>query len=252
MHQERILVVEDNLTNRLVVMAQLKKLGYEAFAVEDGAKAVKAMEDGSFDLILMDCEMPVLDGYEATRSIRRSGNTAVPIIALSAHAMSSNRETCLAAGMDYFLSKPLDIQRLGRTLREWCQKSKRQNLPETVVDSFPMSATEDFEASSFLQRLMDDRDLAQLILRAFLEDCPRQLEAITLCFAEKDAIDLRSKAHTLKGSASAVSAVQLTMLAKQLEEGAARGELKGSLLPRIVEAFERFKVALQYQGWLQQ
>lgn len=115
----RILVAEDNQINRLVVLSQLKKLGYPAKAVVDGVEAVKAIAGGEFDLVLMDCEMPVMDGFEATRRIRESRQPRIPIIAVTAHAMSGDRDRCIAAGMDDFISKPLDMQLLSQMLAKW-------------------------------------------------------------------------------------------------------------------------------------
>jgi CheY-like chemotaxis protein len=119
-HEEaRILVAEDNATNRLVVLAQLKKLGYNAVAVNNGSEAVEALGNAVWDLILMDCQMPVMDGYEATRQIRKSGHPDIPIIALTASAMRTDQDRCLAAGMNDYLSKPVDLVGLGDSLTKW-------------------------------------------------------------------------------------------------------------------------------------
>ncbi|MDC7683549.1 response regulator [Asticcacaulis sp. BYS171W] len=106
----RILLVEDNPANRLVAGILLERLGYAYDAAEDGEEAVKAFETGAYDIILMDLQMPVMDGYEATRRIRQyervSRNRPVKIVALTAHALSGDRDACLAAGMDDYMSKP--------------------------------------------------------------------------------------------------------------------------------------------------
>jgi PAS domain S-box-containing protein len=122
----RILVAEDNHINRLVLRTQLEKLGYEAEIVMTGLEAVDALARDAYDLVLMDCEMPVMDGYEATRRIRQSDYPRVPIIAVTAHAMSGDRERCLLAGMDDFLSKPVDMQLLAQILAKWCPLSAQQ------------------------------------------------------------------------------------------------------------------------------
>ncbi|HWE50149.1 MAG TPA: PAS domain S-box protein [Bryobacteraceae bacterium] len=116
----RILVAEDNATNRLVVLSQLKRLRYEATAVPDGAQAVEAVQAGDYDMVLMDCEMPVMDGYEATRRIRASGpHAGVPIIALTASAMQGDRGRCLREGMSDYLSKPVDLGLLTEVIKKW-------------------------------------------------------------------------------------------------------------------------------------
>ena len=118
----RILVAEDNATNREVALAQLRKLGYEATAVSNGAEAVEAVRHGSYELVLMDCEMPVMDGFEATRQIRglsRPGSPGIPIVALTADAMADDRDRCLRAGMNDYLAKPVDLARLSDVLARW-------------------------------------------------------------------------------------------------------------------------------------
>ena len=114
----RILVAEDNPVNRMVVMAQLGKLGYGADAVTNGAEAIEAVERGGYDLVLMDCEMPVMDGLEACGRIRRFGSE-VPIIALTAHAMPSDRTQCMSMGMNDYLAKPVEFRRLAEALARW-------------------------------------------------------------------------------------------------------------------------------------
>jgi len=115
----RILVAEDNSINRLVALAQLGKLGHKADAVANGAEALRALEEVRYDLVLMDCEMPVMDGYEATRCIRESSNSQIPIIAITAHAMSDERDKCIRVGMNDYISKPVDLQRLAEVLEKW-------------------------------------------------------------------------------------------------------------------------------------
>jgi len=115
----RILIAEDNRTNQVVIRAQLRKLGHTADVVGDGAEAVEAVLREPYDLVLMDCEMPTLDGYEATRRIRESSASRIPIIALTAHAMAGDRERCLSAGMNDFISKPVDLKLLANLLTKW-------------------------------------------------------------------------------------------------------------------------------------
>lgn len=115
----RVLVADDDLIHRMMTVGQLRKLGYYADAVEDGAKAVHAVQNCSYVLVLMDCGMPVMDGYQAAVQIRALGFWSLPIVALTAFTVQENRETCLNSGMDDFLCKPLDLQELAEVLTKF-------------------------------------------------------------------------------------------------------------------------------------
>ena len=118
-HGQRILVVEDNPVNREVLMAQLSMLGRQAAAVENGAEAVEALANAGYDLVLMDCQMPVMDGFEATMHIREVHRSDIPIVAVTADAMPADRGRCLQAGMNDYLAKPVELQRLSEVLDKW-------------------------------------------------------------------------------------------------------------------------------------
>jgi len=122
----RVLLAEDNSVNQKVALAILKKMGLRADAVANGQEAIQSLEDRPYDLVLMDCQMPEMDGFEATRTIRKSRSVidaAVPIIALTASVLTADREECLAAGMNDFLTKPINPQALAETLEKWLPKS---------------------------------------------------------------------------------------------------------------------------------
>jgi CheY-like chemotaxis protein len=123
-----VLVVDDNPVNRKVAAGFLKKLGFEADVAEDGQQAVKAAMQKDYGLILMDCQMPVMDGYEATREIRRQlKGRFLPIIAVTANAMEGDREKCLAAGMDDYMAKPLRKDALNQMVFSWLEKAQLQS-----------------------------------------------------------------------------------------------------------------------------
>jgi len=235
-HTARILVAEDNAVNRTVVLAQLQKLGYDATAVNDGQAAVEAIRQGTCDLVLMDCQMPVMDGFEATRQIRRSLHSGIPIIALTANAMSADRDQCLSEGMNDYLAKPLDLHRLADVLGKWGGAPAGPPV---------------FNGDALLGRLMGDRQLAGLILRGFLLDAPSQLEKLRSLLDESDAAGVRLQAHSLKGAAATVGAEELQASAYALETAARGGQLDGcgELLRRAAAHFGRFVSTIEKNGW---
>jgi signal transduction histidine kinase/DNA-binding NarL/FixJ family response regulator len=255
-HKARILVADDNATNQAVLLAQLKKLGYQADTAANGAEALEALRGGAYGLVLMDCEMPVMDGYEATRRIRASANPDLPIIAVTASAMPSDRSRCMSAGMSDFLAKPVDMRRLAEMLAKWLPEAPPPDAARTSEPAPGPAASEPataaFDPEAFLKRLMGDRQLAELIVKGFLEGFPQQLHTLRTRLAEADGPGVRLLAHALKGSAATVSALRLRAVAQEMERAAGAGELDrcGELLPRVVEEFERYRSSLDLAGWM--
>jgi signal transduction histidine kinase/HPt (histidine-containing phosphotransfer) domain-containing protein/ActR/RegA family two-component response regulator len=251
--QPRILVAEDDPTNQAVARALLGKLGFMADTVGTGAEAVHALEAREYDLILMDCQMPIMDGYEATRRIRASGKGDIPIIALSADAMQGHRERCIREGMNDFLPKPVELRQLSEMILKWLRLAGGEDTIQGA--SLPAGeAAPTFDEGDFLGRLMNDRGLARAILGSFVEDCPLQLAVLSERLSEADAPGIRQQAHQIKGAAASVSAESLRALALAVERAAIAEDLDcvGALLPRTTEEFERFKATLQMAGWLGQ
>jgi len=240
--EARILLVEDNAVNRDVGLAQLAKLGYTGTAVTNGAEAVEAVVEENFDLVLMDCEMPVMDGFEATHRIRTLMQAAIPIIAVTADAMPADRDRCLREGMNDYISKPVELDQLEEVLARW----------------LPVAGTDDnvriFDAEALLRRLRGDRELARITLKGFLQDMPSQLNNLRIRLEESDARGLRLQAHAMKGAAATVAAQGLHAIALELERTATSGQLEpcGELLPRAIQEFERFRITLELAGWLDQ
>jgi CheY-like chemotaxis protein/HPt (histidine-containing phosphotransfer) domain-containing protein len=233
-----ILVAEDNPTNREVALGQLEQLGYQAGAVTNGAEAVAALERGGYDLVLMDCEMPVMDGFEATRLIRAGARSAIPIIALTADAMVGDRDRCLSQGMSDYLSKPVDPRLLAEMLARWLA------VPDAGEAANPV-----FDPESLMERLMGDRRLAGMVLKVFLEDAPSQLSQLRQRLDAADATGSRAQAHALKGAAATVSAQGLHAIALAIEEAGGL-DLDGKLFHQAVEEFALFKGAVELAGWL--
>ncbi len=236
--QERILVVEDNAINREVAEAQLQKLGYQPGVVSGGAEALAEIKKSRYDLVLMDCEMPGMDGFEATRRMRLSNHTSLPIIALTANAMASDRERCLNAGMNDYLSKPVELKALAEAIERWLPATRR--------------ARPAFDGEALLGRLMGDRQLTGRLLKNFLDDAPGQLNKLRWRLAEGDVRGAGYQAHTLKGSAATAGADALSGVAFEIQEAARAGKLDQcrEMLAGAWEEFERFQHAVEEAGWI--
>ena len=246
----RILVAEDNPTNQIVLLAQLAKLGYQASAVFNGTEAVEAVQREDYDLVLMDCQMPGMDGFEATRQIRRSGRPRVPIVAVTAHAMVGDRERCIGEGMDDYLSKAVALDPLANVLARWLPEFTPRNTLPTAGTAVAHQAGTTFDEEGLLNRLIGDRQLAGTILRGFLQDVPTLLKQLLQRLDQADGPGAALQAHSLKGAAAAVSAGGLYDLAQAMEQAGKSGELDdfGELLPRTLDEFEQFKIALRRAG----
>jgi CheY-like chemotaxis protein/HPt (histidine-containing phosphotransfer) domain-containing protein len=229
-----ILLAEDNPTNQAVAINILRRRGYRVDVASHGGEAVDALRRETYAAVLMDCQMPVLDGYAATAEIRRLEGTArrTPIIAMTAHAMEGDRERCIAAGMDDYLSKPLNGPALDAVLQRWVGANEATVIDRAVLRS--------------LARDVGDEAIVEEICELFLtETGPRLLEIERAAHA-RDAEELRVSAHTLKGSASNVGAIAVASAAAELERLARAGELGQLQAPllRLADAVELTKTAL--------
>ena len=251
----RILVAEDNATNREVALAQLQKLGYTASAVTNGAEAVEAVERGGFDLVLMDCQMPVMDGFEATHRIRSSAKTGIadlPIIAVTADAMPDDRDRCFTEGMNDYLAKPVELGPLQDVLAKWLPVSRAgDGAPAPGPFDGQLTQTV-FDAEGLLRRVMGDRQLARSVIQGFLEGAPAQLNELRARLVQADAPGARLLAHQIKGAAATAAADGLHAIALAIEREGAAGQLDNcsELLRLAVEELGRFESTLERAGWI--
>jgi len=242
----RILLAEDNITNQQVAIGILHKLGLSADAVANGHEAVEAMQRIAYDLVLMDVQMPEMDGLEATRAIRSKVEVlenSVPIIAMTAHAIQGDREKCLQAGMDDYLAKPVTPSALSQVLHKWLTR-----LDTAAVRSRPPSAPDAaaFDENMLVGRLMGDRNLARVIARCFLEDIPKQLAALKGFLGASNAQGSEQKAHSIKGAAAVVGADAMMELAYGLERAGKANDMEtvSRGLADLENEFERLKLAM--------
>jgi two-component system sensor histidine kinase/response regulator len=213
----RLLVAEDNPINQEVLVEVLSGLGYSADVVNNGRLAVEAWARGSYPLILMDCQMPELDGYQAARRIREleTGGARVAIIAVTAHALAGERERAIAAGMDDYVTKPLERRLLKQTLERWWPKGSLlpgPRMPGGAHSSTPASALPTHESA-----LDPSVTRSQGVVRVFLRHVPEQLAAIESALESGDPEALRNAAHKLKGSCLSVGVPRMAALCASLE-----------------------------------
>jgi two-component system, sensor histidine kinase and response regulator len=224
----KILVAEDNHVNRMLIFRLLKKHGYVIVLAENGQEALDALERERFDLVFMDVQMPVLDGLETMRIIRRkevNSGKHLPIIALTAHAMKGDREKCLEAGADDYLTKPIRTPELMAALNRFSAKRRSSNVDSRRVEETPAVAPPASERAAFnmksaLARVEGDRALLDELIQMFKEDCKRLVAEIGEAAAEADWKRLERVAHSLKGSSGSLSARPLSEAAGVLERNA--------------------------------
>ncbi len=250
----RILLAEDNLTNQMVAQAILKKLGFQSDIATNGAEALNALENTRYDLVLMDMQMPEMDGLEATRRIRDIQSSVfnhnIPIIAMTANAMKEDREHWLEAGMNDYVSKPIKPQALSEMLLRWLPKEDNPNQTSTQGSLASPTGKDNltvFDKSNLLERLMDDEELVDLVISNFLKDIPLQIQALKDCLEKDDAVGAERQSHTIKGAAANISAQALCDVANEMEVSGRNGDLS-AMRERIAELerqFERLKEQLK-------
>jgi signal transduction histidine kinase/CheY-like chemotaxis protein len=239
-----VLLAEDNEINREVAAEMLAALGYQCRWVRNGREAFEAWSQNPVDMILMDCQMPEMDGYDAARAIRieeehRTVRRRVPIVALTAHATKGDRERCLAAGMDDYLAKPVDPNALGAKLAKWIPQSTPAAPSPTAVPAGVL------DYPDLLQRCRGGVELAARLVGKLVEQAGEDARGISLAIHQHNAGALAASAHRLKGASANVSAGNLRLLAAELESFGRNNNLSAAaaLLPKLEKELERLKTA---------
>ncbi|MCT7979707.1 PAS domain S-box protein [Laspinema olomoucense] len=256
-----ILLVEDTRINQKVVLNQLQSLGFEADCANNGQEALDKMEVKTYNIVFMDCQMPVLDGYDATRGIRhREGDLRhTVVIGLTAYAMEGDRQKCLSAGMDDYLTKPVSVKDLQRAIAQWSHRSPGPasasplNPPPTegpAPDLSPESASSGGEHPIDEKHLLEiargDRPFAVELIMAFIEDGKQYLEDASQALIQGDAVTLERKAHQIQGGSATIAAIAMPSLAANLEKQA-----KDSNFEEAEELVGQLKTILnQIEKWV--
>ena len=219
-HPLHILLAEDNIVNQKVALHLLQRLGYEAQVASNGLEVLQALQEASYDLVLMDVEMPYMNGIEATKQIhaRRIINQRPHIIAMTAHALEGDRGRLIAAGMDDYLSKPIRVEELVSAL---------QRTPSAFTKTHPVEAKSMMDSVSEAVRQMigqDDPQLLKELIQLFLKDATQQVSLLRQDSNNRQ--ELKRISHTLKGISASLGLTRLNTLCKKLEQIAIQGQLK--------------------------
>lgn len=224
-----ILIVEDNPANQEVVKRQLCRLGYSYELADNGRKALQLVEQHHFDAVLMDCQMPIMDGYEATQAIReheKKRHTHIPIIALTAHAMEADRDLCISSGMDDYISKPVRLSSLKEKLGQYIAAKSSGKTP---LDEF-------VDREYLMEQAEGDEGLMRDIVNSFLKYAAEQLKALREAAAQHNFPKIQKTSHMLKGSIGNITRGTAYQLVSEIEKAAInRNEEKLHLLEPILE-----------------
>ncbi len=239
-----ILLVEDNDMNREFALEILGRAGIQVDVASNGKEALEKIDCFHYDGVLMDCQMPVMDGFEATRRIRADGRfSALPVIAMTANAMAGDRERCAAVGMNDHIAKPIDIDLMFRTLARWMKPRTGTDVAfakPPMLPTTPMPRVGDLDVAKVMGRIGDDGDLFRNMLRWFRDGHADFMRRMQVALAAGDYVTAQRLAHTLKGAAGDIGATRLCEAAKRLE--LALMATSTAVAPALVEAVETLLV----------
>lgn len=254
-NRKLVLLAEDNLANQKLAVIQLEKLGFQVETVENGQKAIQAYLQAPYKyaLILMDCQMPEMDGFTATRLIRdeeMKRGLHIPIVAMTANAMQGDREACIAAGMDDYISKPVTLTSLSEAIQRWT-KTKEPLMPAPVKTSQPIEETEPLDphilASIRELQTEDETDFLTELIDIYLADSLALMERIRHGLIEGDLQDARKALHSLKGTSANLGVRTVAAACNELESLLNRDDLNAALdwLPKLDGQYQRACEALR-------
>ncbi|MBA4382560.1 MAG: hybrid sensor histidine kinase/response regulator, partial [Sideroxydans sp.] len=217
----RVLLAEDNSVNQTLATRLLQKFGHEVEVAGNGLIAVEKWQNGSYDLILMDVDMPELNGYGATEQIRaleKVSGMRIPIIGLTAHAMQGAREECIAHGMDGYLTKPIDTEALWVELEGVKTTALDPFGSDASIKSTQLSVQYTFDLPRVMELMANDQELFKEMVRIYLEDSPKYLASLGEAIANDDAEQIRYGAHTIKGMLSVFAVEEISDIAQRIEQ----------------------------------
>jgi len=249
----RVLIVDDNLTNQEVACGMLVKRGLHTDIATNGQEAIKMLSASTYDLIFMDCQMPVMDGFDATRHIRNpqspTKNSMTPIIAMTANTTKADRDQCLAVGMNDYISKPVNAQQLQQLLDKWLPASTALEPDKTTGEkeaSTTQQATESmiFDAEAMSNRLMNDRSLMQAVAETFLDDMVNQIAQLKQAAQATDLTKATALAHKIKGASANIGGITFSKCAHEIEQAEDLTSIH-KRLPTLEQHFAQLKATMK-------
>ena len=248
----KILVAEDHPVNQLLVRRLLNKQGHSVHVAGDGREALEALDLEPFDLVLMDIQMPVMNGIEATREIRRrerENGAHIPIVAMTAHALKGDRERFLSEGMDGYVAKPIIAEELLAVMDSIMNKA----LPDQTEPVSEFSVKSDgmvWDAEGAMRRVGRDRELFEEMVAIFFDELPQWVASLKTTMEKGPSDELARVAHTLKGSAANIGALEIQEMAVRMESAIASGNLAGvgQMIPLLKDAAEKLRAVMKSEG----
>ena len=252
----RLLLAEDNVTNQMVTIALLHKLGLEVDSVTNGNEALQALIKNQYHLVIMDVQMPMMDGLQATRQIRINekqvnSSKRLPIIAMTAHALPEHRQMCIDAGMDDYITKPIQVSVLEKILEKWLpntESNKIKSNPDVpaLIESNETNI-EIFDSLAFLDVVLKDRSIGHKILKTFLSDMPAMIDQLRNFLISGDLQQTKKQAHKIVGATSAIRGLKMAACARKMEyaEGIETQSTLEKLMPELEHQFQQLKKAVE-------
>ncbi|WP_292461697.1 PAS domain S-box protein [Methanolobus sp.] len=243
----RFLLAEDNIVNQKVAQSMLKKIGHKVDTVANGKEAIKTLEMIPYDLVLMDVQMPEMDGIEATRIIRDTSssvlNHEIPIIAMTAHAIDGDRERFINAGMDDYIAKPVSMQSLLTLIKKWSNKLYGEKSEVCIASKQnQQSGMPIFDKEAFMERIDGDIELARHLFTTYIKHAPQHIRALRASIECENAEDTGNYAHQIKGSSANLGGMVLSSIACEVEEAARSGNVveMTDLMVKLEKQYELF------------
>ncbi len=251
-HMKKILVTEDNEINRAVAVGILEKLGYNAKTAETGLEAIKELSNDYYDLVLMDIQMPGIDGFETTEIIRNTTSSVknhnIPIIAMTAHSGEGSKDKCLKAGMDSYIAKPIEQELLTEILKEMLANST--NMAKKTTNNNPPEKEIIFDKQALLNRLCNDEKLLTELIIVFINTIPKKINELKIACKTKDNTAVKRIAHSIKGTTATIGALKMQDLSLRIEEAEENSDTESArvLTDKLENEFNRLKLHFDKSG----